>query len=119
MRQVASSITFGIAFIGCLLWGVPWVIIGIACCATVVGIPLGVACFTLAGAPLGALVGHRTQNRPTKSEVRMERISKDLDEVIRKHEIRLDEEDSDLADPLWAYESEFFDNETDPDQFPY
>lgn len=45
------------AFIGNLLWfvlggvwlGLAWIVSGLLCCCTVIGIPFGVACFRIAG----------------------------------------------------------------------
>ena len=44
-------------FIGNLLWfafggiwlGTAWLLVGLACCCTIVGIPFGIACFRIAG----------------------------------------------------------------------
>jgi hypothetical protein len=34
-----------------LLWGVPWVAVGILLCASIIGIPLGVLCIGIGAAP--------------------------------------------------------------------
>lgn len=36
----------------CYLWGVPWAAVGVALCATVIFIPLGLLAFGIAGWPL-------------------------------------------------------------------
>lgn len=45
------------SFIGNILWfafggiwlGLSWVVVGLLCCCTIVGIPFGIACFRIAG----------------------------------------------------------------------
>lgn len=58
------------AFIGNLLWfafggiwlGLAWLLIGLLWCCTIIGIPLGIACFNIAQAsfaPLGKVVAKK------------------------------------------------------------
>jgi uncharacterized membrane protein YccF (DUF307 family) len=38
--------------VGAYLWGIPWAIAGIAMCLTILGSPIGLLCFVIAGKPL-------------------------------------------------------------------
>lgn len=58
------------------LWGMPWVLLGIGLCITILGIPFGLLCFIIAGIPLSRTVinhHHRVQawldsDRPMDNE---------------------------------------------------
>jgi uncharacterized membrane protein YccF (DUF307 family) len=46
---------FALKIVLAYLWGIPWALLGCLLCVTVIGIPLGMVCFAIAGYPLGRI----------------------------------------------------------------
>jgi uncharacterized membrane protein YccF (DUF307 family) len=62
---------FVVKIVLAIAWGVPWAAAGIVCCVTILGIPIGLLCFGIAGYPLSRVV--KTQVRKHEEYINRDR----------------------------------------------